>query len=113
MENIEEVREDDIMPENQQGEEFTNLPIAPPGQDNGARMENIEEILDRDNMSESSQGVETVENIKLKDRSGNVIENKGSASEATGRSGNVTENKGSYPLKAEMLLKRKEVGCRR
>ena len=26
--------------------EFTNLPIAPPGQDDGARMENIEEVLD-------------------------------------------------------------------
>jgi hypothetical protein len=84
MENIEEVREDDIMPENPQSEEFTNLPIAPPGQDDGARMENIEEVLDSDSEPDNSQGVETVKDIKLKDRSGNVIENKGSTSEATG-----------------------------
>ena len=58
--------------------EFTNLPIAPAGQDDGARMENIEEALDSDIVSENSQSVETVENLKMKERCGNVFENKGS-----------------------------------
>jgi hypothetical protein len=89
--------------------ESANLPITPPSQDDGGRMENIEEVLDSDSVPDNSQGVETVEDIKLKDRSGNVIENKGSTSEATGRSGNVTENKGSCALKAGMLLKKQVV----
>jgi hypothetical protein len=89
--------------------ESTNLPITPPGQDDGTRIENVEEVLDSDISPEESQGVETVEDIKLKDRNGNVIENKGSTSEATGRIRNVTENKGSYALKTGMSLKRQVV----
>jgi hypothetical protein len=58
--------------------ESTNLPVALTGQDDGGRMENVEEALDSDIVSEDSQGGETVEDIKLKDRSGKVIENKGS-----------------------------------
>ena len=57
--------------------ESTNLPIAPPGQDDGARMENIEEVLESDIMSDNSQGVEAVEDLKMNERCGNVIENKG------------------------------------
>jgi hypothetical protein len=45
----------------------------------------------------------------MKDRRGNVYENKGPAFSGPGQSGNVTENKGSYVLKAGMLLKRIEV----
>ena len=56
--------------------ELANLSIAPPGQDNGAGMENIDESLESDNVSENSQGVETVENLKIKERRGNVIETK-------------------------------------
>jgi hypothetical protein len=89
--------------------ESANLPITPAGQNDGARMENIEEVLDSDISTDNSQSVETVENLKMKDRSGNAIENKGSTSEAAGRSGNVAENKGSYAQNAGMLLETKGV----
>jgi hypothetical protein len=39
-------------------------------------MENIEEAIDSDISSHNSQGVEAVENSKMKERCGNVIENK-------------------------------------
>jgi hypothetical protein len=90
--------------------ESTSLPVAPPGQDDGGRMENIEEIVESDISSDNSQGVETVEDIKLKDRSANGYENKGSVFHRQARIGNVIENKASYALKAGMLLKIKEVG---
>jgi hypothetical protein len=90
--------------------ESTNLPTAPADQDDGARMENIEEALDGDISPEDSQGVETVEDLKLKDRSRNVIENKGPGLEDRQVSGNVIENKVSYALKAGMLLKTNEIG---
>jgi hypothetical protein len=91
--------------------EFTNLPTAPSGQHDGARMENIEEALDRDISSHDSQGVEAVEDLKLNERYGNVYENKGSAFSSPEQSGNVMENKGSCALKAEMLLKTNEIGA--
>jgi hypothetical protein len=69
--------------------ESADLPVAPTGQDDGARVGNVEEVLDSDISPEESQGGETAEDIKLKDRCGNVIENKGSTSEATGRSRNI------------------------
>jgi hypothetical protein len=47
--------------------------------------------------------------LKLKERSGNVFENKGSAFHRPSQSGNIIENKGSYASKAEMLLKIKVV----
>jgi hypothetical protein len=47
--------------------------------------------------------------LKMKERRGNVYENKGSDFETRERSRNVTENKGSYALKAGMLLKIKVV----
>jgi hypothetical protein len=98
--------------------ESANLPTAPPGQDDGRRMGNVEEILDSDIVSDESQGVETVEDIKLNDRSGNVIENKGSGLEDRQGGGNVIENKASYALKTGMSLKRQvvsvwQVDCRR
>jgi hypothetical protein len=88
---------------------LTNLPITPGGQDDGARMENVEEILDSDNASDNSQGVEAVENLKVNDQSGNVVENKGSASDKRERSGNIIENKYSYAQNARILLKTKGV----
>jgi hypothetical protein len=85
--------------------ESANLPITPAGQDNGERMENTEEILDSDIMPDNSQGVEAVENSKVKERSGNVHENKGPSLENRQRSGNVIENKGIYVQNAGMSFK--------
>jgi hypothetical protein len=89
--------------------EFSNLPIAPAGQDDGARMESIEGALGSDIVSHSPQSVETVENLKLKEQCGNVYEKKGPAFNSPGRSGNVIENKGSYAQEAGILLKTKDV----
>jgi hypothetical protein len=50
--------------------------------------------------------------LKMNDRRGNVYENKGPLWKTGSQSGNLIENKGAYELKAGMLLKRKEVGCR-
>ncbi|MGD0011806.1 MAG: hypothetical protein ABSE93_25115 [Terriglobia bacterium] len=75
--------------------ESTNLPVAPAGQDDGGRMENIEDVPDRDIVSANSRGVETVESLKMNERRGNVVENKGPASHRQGRTGNVVENEGS------------------
>jgi hypothetical protein len=47
----------------------------------------------------------------VKDQSGDVIENKGSAFINPRQSGNVVENKGSYASKAGMLLKIKGLGA--
>jgi hypothetical protein len=52
-------------------------PVAPAGQDDGARIENNEEVPDGDISPDSSQSVGTVEGLKMNDRCGNVIENKG------------------------------------
>jgi hypothetical protein len=48
----------------------------------------------------------------VKERRGNVYENKGPGFQGWEKSGNVIENKGSYAFKARMLMKRKEVGGR-
>jgi hypothetical protein len=109
VENIEEALASDISSQNSQSEEFTNLPIAPPGQNDGARTENIEKALDSDITSENSQGVEMVENLKMNELCGNVIENKGSRLNNGDRGGNIVENKCSYAQNAGMLLKRKGV----
>jgi hypothetical protein len=90
--------------------ESTNLPIAPAGQDNGAGMENIEEGLGTHIAPDNSQSVEVVQDLKMKEQHGNVIENKGSGLENGKQSGNPTQNRDSYALIAEMLLKRKTVG---
>jgi hypothetical protein len=89
--------------------ESTNLPLAPTGEDDGGRMENIEEALNSDIVSDDSQGVETVEDLKLREQCGNVIENKGPAFSRPRQYGNLTENKGSYAQEAGMSLKRKGV----
>jgi hypothetical protein len=70
-------------------------------------MENIEEAPDSGISSDNSQSVEAVEDLKVKERSGNVYENKGSPLENRERSGNVIENKGSYEQDAGMLLKQR------
>jgi len=86
--------------------EFTNPPIAPAGQDDGARTENIEDVPESDIVSENSRGVETVESLKMSERRGNVVENKGSGLDNREQSGNIVENKCSYAQNAGMLLKR-------
>jgi hypothetical protein len=50
-----------------------------------------------------------VEEIKMNEQCGNVIENKGSLFHSSRRSGNAVENKGGYPQNAGMLLKTKGV----
>ena len=93
--------------------ESANLPVAPTGQDDGPRLGNMEEIVDSDIVSYNPQRAETVENLKMNARCGNVIENKGSRFEHREQTRNTTQNKGGYTLIAGMLLKRKELGCRR
>jgi hypothetical protein len=61
--------------------ESTKLPTAPAGQAEVSTIENTEEATDSDSMSHASQGVEAVEDTKLKERCGNVNENKGPAVE--------------------------------
>jgi len=92
--------------------ESTKLPTAPVGQAEVSTIEKTEEVTYSDMMSHTSQGVETVEDSKLKERRGNVYENKGSAIEVQHRSGNVAENKDSYPQDPGMLLKRQGVSFR-
>ena len=87
-------------------------PVAPAGRDDGTGTENNEEVPDSDISPDNSQGVEAVEDLKLNDRRGNVVENKGPGSENRGRNGNVIEDKGTCTLKAGMLLKRQLVSCR-
>jgi len=92
--------------------ESANLPVAPPDQDDGPRVGNMEDTFDSDIASDNSQGVEAVENLKMNDRRGNVIENKGSGLDNQGPSANVVENKPSYAQNAGMLLKTKDVSSR-
>jgi hypothetical protein len=84
-------------------------PVAPAGQDDRGRMENIEEVFDSDISSQAPQGVEAVENLKLNEQCGNVIENKGPLLKTRRQSGNVIENKHSYAQDPGMLLKTKGV----
>jgi hypothetical protein len=60
---------------------FSNLPTARAGQDDGASMESIDEAPGSDIVSYDSQGVETLEDSKLKERCGNVYENNGPVAE--------------------------------
>jgi hypothetical protein len=62
-----------------------------------------------DSMSVRNEERKDLVSSKLKERSGNVYENKWSAFHRPGQSGNAIENKGSYALKAGMSLKLKVV----
>ena len=66
--------------------EAANLPVAT-GEDDGARMENIQEALDSDIMPANSQAVEAVQDIKMRDRCGNIHENKGPLWKTGGEAG--------------------------
>ena len=93
--------------------ELTNPPVAPPDRGDGPTVGNMEEIFDSDIASDNSQSARAVEDLKLSEQHGNVYENKGSRFEHREQSRNTTQNKGSYTLIAGMLLKRKELVCRR
>ncbi|MGO8736376.1 MAG: hypothetical protein ACLQVM_26685, partial [Terriglobia bacterium] len=56
--------------------ELPDLPTAPAGQDDGARVEDTKGGPDSDIVSDDSQGVEGVEDTKMTERRGNVYENK-------------------------------------
>ena len=89
--------------------ELANPPVVPPGQDESARMESSEEVLASAISSDNSYGVEAVEDLKMNDRCGNILENKGSSLDDQGSSVNVTENKPSYVRDAGILLKTKRL----
>jgi hypothetical protein len=81
--------------------DLTKPEVAPAGLDDGATTENIEDLPDSDISSRNSQGMEMVEDSKMKERSGNVIENKGTGQDAAGRAGNITGNQCSYAQNRE------------
>ena len=58
--------------------ELTDSPLAPPGEDDGARIGTTEKILGDDNMPDTSQRAEAVEGLKMNEQCGNVAENKAS-----------------------------------
>jgi hypothetical protein len=72
-------------------EDFADLPSAAAGQRKGGKAENEEGSVHSDNMSELSKRREVVETSKTTERTGNVYENKGSASHRQERTRNVTE----------------------
>jgi hypothetical protein len=91
--------------------ESADLPMAPPaGHDDEPRMENVNEAPESDNMSDNLQSAGAVEDVKLSEQYGNIIENKGSHSHNRGRSENVIEITGNATQKAGMLPKAQEVG---
>ena len=58
-----------------------------------------------------SRESETRDSLKLRERSGNVYENKGSVWKTCERSGNVIENKGTYACYGSILLKTNDLAC--
>jgi len=76
-------------------------PVAPAGQDDGAGMENIEEVLASDISAQTPQSAEAVEDLKLSDRCGNVIENKGPLWKTGGEAGMSMKTNALSPLKRE------------
>jgi len=93
--------------------ELTNPPVAPPDRGDGPTVGNMEDTFDSNIASDNSQSVRAVEDLKLNEQRGNVCENKGSRFKHREQSRNTTQNKGGYTLIAGMLLKRKELVCRR
>jgi len=89
--------------------ESTNPPPAPPDLDDGPTVGDMEEIVDSDIASQNSQSAVVLQDSKMKERCGNVIENKGSRLDNREASGNAIENKCSYANNAGILLKRKGI----
>jgi hypothetical protein len=92
--------------------ESTNLPVAALGQDDHARMGNIEEPLDSNISPDDSQIVEALEDLKMTERCGNVVENKGASLDNGDRRGNVVESESTYAQDGGMLLRTKGVSSR-
>ncbi len=76
-------------------------PVAPAGQDDGARMENIEEMVESDISAGNSQSVGTVEELKLNEQCGNVYENKGPLWKTGGEAGMSMKTDVLSPLRRE------------
>jgi hypothetical protein len=68
-------------------EDAADHPVAPAGQDDGAGIENVEGVSDNDNLSDIPQSVGTVEELKLNEQCGNVVENKGPLWKIGGQAG--------------------------
>jgi hypothetical protein len=85
--------------------ESTSLTITPAGQHDGARMGNIEEVPDSDIASDKSENVEPVEDSKMKDQCGNVIENKRPAFREEKDSGVRIQDSGSRSQQSEVRTK--------
>jgi hypothetical protein len=81
--------------------ESTNLPAAPAGRDDGARMENIEEIGANDISAQTPQSAEEVKDLKLNEQYGNVIENKGPLWKTGGEAGMSMKTDVLSPLRRE------------
>jgi hypothetical protein len=84
--------------------ELSSPPITPTDQDKSAGMESSKEVLMSDNARGNTRIVEA-EDLKMNDRRGNVIENKGSRLDHQGPGANVMENKTSYARDPGMSLK--------
>jgi hypothetical protein len=84
-----------------------SLPDMTPDGDSDTDMTNMEKISQRDASSETPEPVGAVGNTKMRERSLNVHENKGSFCETPERSWNVNENRGSYASSPGMCLKMK------
>jgi hypothetical protein len=76
-------------------------PVAPAGQDDSGRTENVEEALDSDIVSETSESVEAMENSKINELCGNVIENKGPLWKTGGETGMCMKTSVLSPLMRE------------
>jgi hypothetical protein len=82
-----------------------DLPSMPPDGGDGTNTTNVDEALQAEIPCQSFQTVGTAEDVKMKERSLNVLENKGPLWKTPERSLNVAENKGSYPFMPGMSLK--------
>jgi hypothetical protein len=86
-----------------------DLPSMAPDGDNGTNRANADEVLQTEIPCQNLRSGARAKELKMKERSLNVAENKGSVWKTPERSWNVDENKGSYPTEGGMLLKRQVV----
>jgi hypothetical protein len=85
------------------------FPSIAPDEDNDPNTAHIDKTVGTDIPSENQQSAGRMENTKMNERRGNLLENKGSEWKMREGDGNVDENKGTYSSEAGMLLKRKGV----
>jgi hypothetical protein len=84
--------------------EFADYAFNPGGKEGGGLSESLEAVLDGDS-PEDRELRDMLKKSKLRERSGNVAENKGAGIEHGAESGNVDENTGGYLHDARMSLK--------